>query len=133
MAILSPINPAIPRYLRCRAKGVIKKGTRKTVHEQHQRWGCTHCGHTFTHLVTKHSRYPVKVIMEAIGRYNLGYSARQTVCYLKHRVGIRSRKRRSVSGTRITNLLFRKLALIRQLRPRHAGCTPLPCAAVSSD
>jgi PD-(D/E)XK nuclease superfamily len=88
MVILSPINPAIPRCPRCRAKDVIKKGTRKTRHEQRQRWGCNHCGHTFTNLVTKHSPYLVKVIMEEIGRYNLGYSASQTVKYLKRRFGI---------------------------------------------
>jgi hypothetical protein len=82
-------NPAIPRCPRCRAKDVIKKGTRKTWHEQRQRWGCNRCGHTFTNLVTKHSPYPVKVIMEAIGRYNLGYSARDTVRYLTRRFSIR--------------------------------------------
>ena len=30
MATLPPINPAIPRCPRCRAKDVIKKGRRKT-------------------------------------------------------------------------------------------------------
>jgi hypothetical protein len=79
MVILSPINPAIPR---CQAKYVIKKGRRKTRHEARQRWGCNRCGHTFTNPVTKHSLYPIKVIMEAICRYNLGYSARDTVRYL---------------------------------------------------
>jgi transposase-like protein len=56
MTILSPINPAIPRCPECRAKDVIKKGIRKTRHEARQRWGCNRCGHTFTNLVTKHSR-----------------------------------------------------------------------------
>jgi hypothetical protein len=88
MVILSPINPAIPRCPRCHAKAVIKKGTRKTRHEARQRWGCNRCGHTFTNLVTKHSPYPVKVIMEAICRYNLGYSAHDTVCYLTRRFHI---------------------------------------------
>ena len=88
MVILSPINPAIPRCPRCRAKDVIKKGRRKTRHETRQRWGCNRCGHTFTNLVTKHSPYPVKVIMEAICRYNLGYSARDTVRYLTRRFHI---------------------------------------------
>jgi hypothetical protein len=67
---------------------VIKKGTRKTRHEQRQRWGCNRCGYTFTNLVTKHFPYPVKVIMEAICRYNLGYSARETVRYLTRRFHI---------------------------------------------
>jgi hypothetical protein len=88
MPSVSPINPAIPRCPRCRAKAVIKKGTRPTRHEARQRWGCTRCGHTFTNLVTKHSPYPVKVIMEALCRYNLGYSARETVRYLKGRFRI---------------------------------------------
>jgi PD-(D/E)XK nuclease superfamily len=88
MNTFSQTNPAIPRCPRCRAKAVIKKGRRKTRHEARQRWGCNRCGHTFTNLVTKHSPYPVKVIMEAIGRYNLGYSARDTVCYLTRRFHI---------------------------------------------
>jgi hypothetical protein len=50
--------------------------------------GCNRCGHLVTNLATKHSPYPVKVIMEAIGRYNLGYSARETVHYLKRHFGI---------------------------------------------
>ncbi len=88
MASVSPTNPAVPRCPHCRAKAVIKKGTRITRHEARQRWGCTRCGHTFINQVTKHSPYPVKVIMEAIGRYNLGYSARETVRYLKGRFRI---------------------------------------------
>jgi PD-(D/E)XK nuclease superfamily len=88
MPTLSPTNPAIPRCPNCRAKAVIKKGLRPTRHEARQRWGCTRCGHTFINQVTKHSPYPVKVIMEAIGRYNLGYSARETVRYLKGRFRI---------------------------------------------
>ena len=67
------MNPAIPRCPQCRAKAVIKKGLRTTRHEARQRWGCTRCGHTFINQVTKHSPYPVKVVMEAIGRYNLGF------------------------------------------------------------
>jgi PD-(D/E)XK nuclease superfamily len=88
MATLPLINPAIPRCPRCRFKDVIKKGRRKTRHEQRQRWGCNLCGHTFTNLVTKHSPYPVRVIMEAMCRYNLGYSARDAVRYLTRRFHI---------------------------------------------
>jgi hypothetical protein len=88
MAILPPINPAIPRCPRCHAKDVIKKGMRETRHEARQRWGRNRSGHTFTNLVTKHSPYLVKAIMEAIGRYNLGYSARDTVRYLNRRFHI---------------------------------------------
>jgi hypothetical protein len=88
MSIPPQTSPAIPRCPPCRAKAVIKKGLRTTRHEARQRWGCTRCGHTFTNLVTKHSAYPVKVIMETMCRYNLGYSARDTVRYLKGRFRI---------------------------------------------
>jgi transposase-like protein len=79
MTILPYTNPAIPRCPRCRAKEVIKQGTRTTRHEARQRWGCTACGHTFINQVTQHSRYPVKVIMGGICRYNLGYPAPKTI------------------------------------------------------
>jgi len=84
MNTLPPINPAIPRCPRWYATDVIKKGVRRTRHEARQRWGCN-AGHTFANLGTKHSPYPVKVLMEAICRYNLGYSARETVRYLTRR------------------------------------------------
>jgi transposase-like protein len=79
MNISSQTNPAIPRCPRCRAKDVIKKGLRTTRHEPRQRWGCNRCGHTFINQVTKHSPSPVKVIMEGICRYNLGYPAPDTI------------------------------------------------------
>jgi hypothetical protein len=88
MPTFPPTNPAIPRCPRCRAKDVIKKGTRRTRFEARQRWGCNRCGHTFINQVTKHSPYPVKVIMEAMCRYNLGYSARDTARYLHRRFRI---------------------------------------------
>jgi hypothetical protein len=91
MTIFPPINPAILRCPHCRAKDMSKKGMRRTRHEARQRWGCTRCGHTFTHLVTKHAPYPVKVIMEAICRCHLGYSARDTVRYLTRRSTLRAR------------------------------------------
>jgi transposase-like protein len=72
----------------CHATRVIKKGLRKTIHDTRQRYGCRACGHTFIAQVTKHSSYPVKLIMEAISRYNLGYSARDTLRYLKQRFTI---------------------------------------------
>jgi transposase-like protein len=53
MSTTSPTNPAIPHCPRCRAKRVIKKGTRRTRHEARQRWGCNACGHTFINQITK--------------------------------------------------------------------------------
>src|SRR2546428_10140160 len=88
MTILFSANPAIPRCPRCRAKDVISRGRRNTRHEARQRWGCIACGHTFINQVTKHSRYPVKVIMEGICRYNLGYAAPETIRYLMRRFGM---------------------------------------------
>jgi hypothetical protein len=61
---------------------------RKTRYDVRQRYGCNACGCTFTAGVTKHSSYPVKLIMEGISCYNLGYSARKTISYLRHRFNL---------------------------------------------
>jgi transposase-like protein len=87
MTPLPQPNPAIPRCPRCRAKRVIEKGVRITRHETRQRWGCPRCGHTFINQITKYFPDPVRLIMEGICRYNLGYSARDTVRSLKRRFG----------------------------------------------
>ncbi len=81
-------TPPLPTCPRCGSKRTTKKGTRPTRHEKRQRYGCRACGHTFINQVTKHSRYPVKLIMEGITFYNRGYSARQTTRYLTRRFGI---------------------------------------------
>jgi hypothetical protein len=46
----------------------------------------------FINQGTKRSRYPVKIIMEAIGHDNLGYSARETVRYLTRQSALRARR-----------------------------------------
>lgn len=84
-----PTKPLIPSCPRCGSKKIKKKGTRKTRHDLRQRYGCNICGHTFIKEVTKYSSYPVKLIMEGISFYNLGYSARKTVGYLRRRFGIK--------------------------------------------
>lgn len=81
-------TPPLPTCPRCDSKRTTKKGMRTTRHEKRQRYGCRACGHTFINQVTKHSRYPVKLIMEGITFYNRGYSARQTQRYLKRRFAI---------------------------------------------
>jgi hypothetical protein len=61
---------------------------RQTLHDLRQRYGCNACGHTFINQVTKHSGYPVKLMMEAISHYNLGHAATTTLQHLKRRFAI---------------------------------------------
>lgn len=85
----TPQHPASPACPHCGSKRTKKKGKRKTRYEERQRYGCNACGHTFINQVIKHSRYPVKLIMDAISFYNLGHSAMDTQKYLKRRFDIR--------------------------------------------
>lgn len=85
---LTKPSPPLPACPRCNSKKIRKKGTRKTRHDLRQRYGCSKCGHTFI-KERKHSSYPVKLIMEGISFYNLGYSARKTRNYLKRRFDLR--------------------------------------------
>lgn len=67
---------------------MTKKGKRKTRHDVRQRYKCAACRRLFVKEAAEHSSYPVKLIMEGVSRYNLGYSAHETVHYLKHRFGL---------------------------------------------
>ena len=113
---------------------------------QRQRWGCNRCGHTFTNLVTKHSPYPVRFIMEAICRYNLGYSARETIRYLTRRFHItvpeKTFRRWHDSPQAYLHLphypdgdrapLRARGAFLRSITCSIARCTSIPCTTVSS-
>lgn len=67
---------------------MTKKGKRKTRHDVRQRYKCAACSRLFVKEAAEHSSYPVRLIMEGLSFYNLGYSAPNTIRSLKRRFGI---------------------------------------------
>jgi transposase-like protein len=71
----------------CGGAEFVRRGTRKKKHEKVQLYKCKNpeCGKTFTDAAAKGRRYPLKVIIDAISYYNLGFS-REKVCGIIHQL-----------------------------------------------
>ena len=68
-------NPACPA---CACKLTVKKGVRRNRLQTLQVFRCTECLHRFTGTAGKNKSYPLKLILEAISTFNLGYSLTET-------------------------------------------------------
>ncbi len=71
----------------CESANFVRRGTRKKKHEIVQLYKCTNpeCKKTFTDSAVKGRRYPMKVIIDAISYYNLGFT-REKVCGIVHQL-----------------------------------------------
>ena len=65
----------------CQSAEFVRRGTRKKKHEVVQLYKCGNkdCQKTFTDSSVKGRRYPLKVIIDAVSYYNLGFT-REKVC-----------------------------------------------------
>jgi transposase-like protein len=71
----------------CSAKDIVKRGLRKKKQESVQLYKCKNCERTFTPQIIKHKQYPLKIILDAISTYNLGYSGSETCKIIKEKYG----------------------------------------------
>ena len=71
----------------CNSAEFVRRGTRKKKHEVVQLYKCKNpeCAKTFTDSTVKGRRYPLKVIIDAISYYNLGFT-REKVCGIIHQL-----------------------------------------------
>lgn len=71
----------------CQSADFVRRGTRKKKHEVVQLYKCANieCKKTFTDSSVKGRRYPLKVIIDAISYYNLGFT-REKVCGIIHQL-----------------------------------------------
>lgn len=58
----------------CQSKDIIKRGKRQKKFETVQLYFCKKCRRAFTPLSIKGKHYPLKIILDALSLYNLGYS-----------------------------------------------------------
>src|SRR6266849_7896103 len=75
-------NPACPT---CACKLTVKKGVRRNRLQVLQVFRCTECLHRFTGAAGKNKSYPLKIILESISTFNLGYSLTETQRVMRRR------------------------------------------------
>ncbi len=68
-------NPVCPQ---CGCKSTVKKGKRRNRLQMHQVFKCTECLHRFTGAPGKNKMYPLRLILETVSTFNLGYSLTET-------------------------------------------------------
>ena len=73
-ALIHP-NPVCPH---CGCKSTAKKGKRRNRLQTLQVYRCTECLHRFTGAAGKNKTYPLRLILETVSTFNLGYSLTET-------------------------------------------------------
>ena len=76
------LNPPCPK---CYCKSTTRRGKRRNRLRTLQLFQCTECLHRFTCEPGKSRTYPLKLILDAISTFNLGYSITDTRAILRRR------------------------------------------------
>jgi transposase-like protein len=96
MAPRLPVAARVPhtakapeRCPHCGSKRLIRKGTRRKKFEIVQLWQCKLCRRVFTPAPAelRYKTYPLRVILDGVTYYNLGYSLAQAAAKVKSRHG----------------------------------------------
>ena len=93
----SPLRPATAPHTyklpeacpRCGSHTISRKGVRKKKLEIVQLWRCASCKRTFTPgpAALRNKTYPIRLVLQALTLYNLGYSLNETARRLKSKSG----------------------------------------------
>ncbi len=75
-------NPACPV---CACKLTVKKGMRRNRLQTLQVFRCTECLRRFTGAAGKNKTYPLRLILETVSTFNLGYSLTETQRFMRRR------------------------------------------------
>ena len=104
----SPLRPASAPHTNkppgacpyCGSHVITRKGVRKKKLEVVQLWRCASCKRLFTPgpAALRNKTYPIRLVLQALTLYNLGYSLGETAKRLKSKAG------RAVSPTTIATL-----------------------------
>ena len=73
----------------CGSHAITGKGVRKKKLEVVQLWRCTSCKRNFTPgpAALRNKTYPIRLVLQALTLYNLGYSLNETARRLKSKSG----------------------------------------------
>ena len=79
----------IPEHcLYCEGKEITKRGFRKKKLECIQLWYCKKCEKTFTPQPIKNNTFPLKIILDGISHYNMGFLLKDSCKFLREQYGI---------------------------------------------
>jgi transposase-like protein len=81
----TPTKQSNPTYPICACKRTVKKGKRRNRLQVLQVFQCAECLHRFTGEAGENRTYPLKIILESISTFNLGYSLTETQGLLRKR------------------------------------------------
>jgi transposase-like protein len=122
MARTTPRSARVPhtekrpeRCPHCGSPAVTRKGTRRKKIEIVQLWRCASCKRVFTPTpaALRNKTYPLRIVLDAITLYDLGYSLKQTAAKIQSRHGYKVG--RSTIATWLAE--HRSLATYARLRP----------------
>lgn len=82
------ISTRAGRCPHCDSKNISRRGTRKKKYETLQRYICKDCKRSFVPPKAKGKSFPLKVILEGLSYYNIGYSAEESCRRLKEDSGL---------------------------------------------
>lgn len=75
----------------CNSKNTVKRGVRKKKLETVQLYYCKDCNRTFTPQKIKGRHYPLKLILDSLSYYNLGYTLEDASGLIKEKYGLNLR------------------------------------------
>jgi transposase-like protein len=124
ICMVAPIAACVPhtakrpeRCPNCGSISVSRKGTRRKKLEIVQLWRCGSCKRVFTPTpaALRNKTYPLRIVLDAITLYDLGYSLTETAAKLRTRHG------RQIARSTIATWLHDHEALTTYERLRAAG------------
>jgi transposase-like protein len=120
MAVTSPRIARVPhtakrpeRCPHCGSTAITRKGTRRKKIEIVQLWRCASCKRVFTPTpaALRNKTYPLRIVLDAITQYDLGYSLDETAEKVRIRQGHR------VARSTIAAWLAERRSLTHYLQP----------------
>ena len=82
------LNREIDRCPYCRSKRIVKNGLRENKFQIIQYYRCNACGRLFTPQIVKHKTFPLRIILDAVSFYNLGFTKADACRLIKEKYGL---------------------------------------------
>ena len=106
-------EPDNVRCIYCAGREVVKRGLRKKKLERVQLYFCHNCKKTFVWQRVKGKKFPLRVILEGLSLYNIGYTMEEACQRLKEQFGL------AVTPYSLSNWIkeFQSICRYTRLRP----------------
>lgn len=80
--------PVVQECPYCQNKDIVRRGWRSKKYEKAQLYLCNHCKRSFTGQRVKGKSFPLRLILEGLSLYNIGYSLEESCRRLKEQFGL---------------------------------------------